>query len=495
MALAKNIRPYNFADLFYKPAGYLLLCLIALVVSAAVIFGGVSAAIAILALIIGLPLVIGIVAYPKFGIMVLLISAYLIMWINRMVLSYPMGTLMDGLLILLALGFFIKHKYDKGWQLFDNAISVMLFIWIGYNVLELANPYAESRMAWVFTIRTIGIVALTYYLFTYHITTVGFIRLILKTWIGLSAIAAVYAIFQEYHGFLPFEEKWLASDPSTSNLYFIAGRWRRFGIFSDPVAAAYNMAISSLLCFVMLFVVKSVFKKVVLVLLIVLFAAATLYAGIRGAFILLPAGLFLFFVLKLNMKTFILGVAVAMFFAVLIKVPTTNTALYRFQTAFQPSNDASFNVRKTNQKRIQPYIQMHPIGGGLGATGTWGQRFSPHSYLASFPPDSGFVRVAVETGWVGLILLCALFFVVLKKGITNYFIIKNNELKHYCLAMVLIVFALSIGNYPQEALVQFPVNIYFYLAIALINITLKLDKELEKQPLHTSTPIIKNTTL
>ena len=495
MALTKNVRQYNFADLFYKPAGYLLLCLIALVISAAVIFGGVNAAMAIIIILVGVPLAIGIVAYPQFGIMVLLVSSYLIMWINRMIMSYPMGTLMDGLLVLLLLGFFIKHKYEKGWQLFDNAISVMLFIWIGYNVLQLFNPYALSRMAWVFTIRTIGVVALTYYLFIYHIKTVAFIRLILKTWIGLSAIAAVYAIFQEYHGFLPFEEKWLASDPTASSLYFIAGRWRRFGIFSDPVAAAYNMAISSLLCFVMLFVVKTVFKKVVLAFLLMLFAMATLYAGIRGAFILLPAGLLLFFILKLNTKTFILGVIFALFFAFLIKVPTSNTALYRFQTAFRPSNDASFNVRKTNQKRIQPYIQTHPIGGGLGATGTWGNRFSPGSYLASFPPDSGFVRVAVETGWVGLILLCALFFVILKKGITNYFLIQNNELKHYCLAMVLVIFALSIGNYPQEALVQFPINIYFYLAIALINITLKLDSELNKQQVnHTSSPI-KNITL
>jgi hypothetical protein len=43
------------------------------------------------------------------------------------------------------------------------------------------------------------------------------------------------------------------------------------------------------------------------------------------------------------------------------------------------------------------------------------------------------------------------------------------------MAMLLIVFAYNIGNYPQEALVQFPSNIYFYLVVAVINITKKID--------------------
>jgi len=177
-------------------------------------------------------------------------------------------------------------------------------------------------------------------------------------------------------------------------------------------------------------------------------------------------------------------------FLFLMKVPTSNVNLQRFQTAFSPSDDPSYLVRKDNQKRIQPYIQSHPLGGGLGSTGTWGQRFSPHSYLASFPPDSGYVRVAVEMGWIGLLLICTLMFVVLKTGIQNYFKIKDPALKSYCLAMILIVFALNIGNFPQEALVQFPVNIYFYLCIALINVTYRIDKNMQLAKLNNNlTPL------
>ena len=47
--------------------------------------------------------------------------------------------------------------------------------------------------------------------------------------------------------------------------------------------------------------------------------------------------------------------------------------------------------------------------------------------------------------------------------------------------MVLVVFCLNIGNYPQEALVQFPNNIYFYMVAALIGVIRQLDQEKTNQ--------------
>jgi len=163
------------------------------------------------------------------------------------------------------------------------------------------------------------------------------------------------------------------------------------------------------------------------------------------------------------------------FLVFLINVPTSNANLMRFQTAFKPNNDDSYNLRKRNQKAIQPYIVSHIIGGGLGSTGEWGHRFTPGSYLAQFPPDSGYIRVAVEDGWAGLLVFCFFMFIIMKTGINNYYLIEDKELKTYCLAMTLIIFAYNLANFPQEALVQFPSNILFYLEAALINITLRLD--------------------
>lgn len=459
------------------PAGFGLLLFVS-VLSAFLLthFGIVAGALAI-AFFIAPVLVLGIIAFPVFGILVLLISAYLIMWIIRMgIVDFPLGTLMDGLQALLILGFFLKQKAAPNWKIYRNPVTVLIILWILYNLVQVANPAAESRMSWLYTVRSVAVMMLMYFVFMYHITTVKLIRLILKTWILLSVFGALYGLKQEFFGFFAFEEAGLA-DPLQRALLFIGGHWRKFSIFSDPVAFSYNMVISTLLCLALITGPMALWKKAGLFLLGCLFTFSMLYSGTRGAYVLIPAACVLLVLLRFNTKVFLFSAMAAFILAVVVFMPTNNPAVYRFQSAFKPGNDASYNVRAENQKRIQPYIQSHPFGGGLGATGVWGVRFAPHSYLANFPPDSGYVRVAVELGWVGLLIFCVFMFAVLRSGILHFYAIKDPELKSYCLGMVLIVFALNIGNFPQEALVQFPTNIYFYLVIALINVTYRLDQQ------------------
>ena len=70
-----------------------------------------------------------------------------------------------------------------------------------------------------------------------------------------------------------------------------------------------------------------------------------------------------------------------------------------------------------------------------------------------------------------------MMFIFLRVGIKNYYRIRDPEIKSYSLALVVILFALHIGNFPQEALVQYPTNILFSLVLALISTTLTLDRE------------------
>lgn len=422
------------------------------------------------------PLAVALIGYPRFAIVFLLLSAYFIMWIIRMdIVDFPLGTLMDGLQALLLIGLILHQKFRPDWTIYKNPITILIIVWMGYTLLQVANPSAESRLAWVYTVRSVAVVMLMYFVFMYHIQSVAFIRLLLKIWLALSLFAALYGLKQEFLGFFEFER--LSIDtPLQRSLLFIGGHWRKFSIFSDPTAFSYNMVSSALLSIALITGPLSIYKKITLAILAAVFTFSMLYSGTRGAYVLIPAAMVLFVILKFNMKLMIASVASGVLFLGVIFMPTGNPAIHRFQSAFKPGSDASFNVRVQNQKRIQPYIQSHPFGGGLGATGVWGVRFAPNSYLANFPPDSGYVRVAVELGWIGLFIFCVFMFVVLRAGILHFYRIKDPELKSYCLGMVLIVFALNIGNYPQEALVQFPINIYFYLVIALINVLLRLDQ-------------------
>lgn len=481
------IRQKLWVEKFYNLPGAALLLLASLGLGWIAIEVDLKLSFIILGGFIALPVLYAIVAKPQFGILTLLIMANLLFFILRFGVEFPLGTLLDGLQYLLILGFIIGQRSRPDWSVFKGPVSTMVLVWVSFNILQVLNPVADSRLAWVYTVRSAAIVVLMYFVFKYQIRTIQFIRVILKLWLFISVWAALLAYKQEYIGFSASEQAYLDSDPSIGSLLFIDGHWRKYGLFADPVIFSYNMVIASLICVALLTGPLTLWKKISLVVMIFLFISAMLFSGTRGAYVLLPAGLALFAILKFNRVILFFSLIAGFIMAVLIMIPTSNPTLYRFQTAFRPTNDASFNLRAQNQKKIQPFIQSHPIGGGLGAAGSWGKRFSPDSFLANIPPDGGYVRVAMETGWVGLLLLCTLVFLIIRAGIINFYRIKNPELKTYCLAMTLSVFVLNIGNYPQEALVQFPLNIYIYLMAALIDVTYRLD---QKQQTTASKPLV-----
>ncbi len=451
------------------------ICLFAGIIS---VIGGIKYGLLFVIAMAVIPFTIAFIVNAEFGILALLTISYVLFYIMRLGISFPLGTLMDALHVLLLIGMLIRIKKEKNTKILRGAGSVMVIVWIGYNLLALFNPEAASRMAWLYTVRSMAFVMMLYFVFLYQIRSAAFIRKFLKLWLFLALVGSLYAINQEYRGFSSHELAYLSSDPRITELYFIDGHWRKFSIFSDPMVYAFNMAIASILC-ISLIAMPFVrpMRKIVLAIGAVLFFVTMLYSGTRSAYVLVPAALVLLAIFRYNRITLIVSAIAGVCALILIYMPTDEPLLLRFQTAFRPSEDASFNVRKINQRLIQPYLQSHPLGGGLGSTGVWGQRFSPNTFLANFPPDSGYVRVAVELGWVGLLIFCSMMFVFLRTGINNYYLIKDPELKSYCMAMVLVLFALNIANYPQEALVQFPTSILFVMAAATVQVCYRLDRE------------------
>ena len=448
----------------------------AVFVSVVVSKAGIMGAAGLLAIVVGLPVVYGIIAYPKFGIAALVVVSFMLNYLSSIFPSdQPTGVLLDAITYLLIFGFFVKKKYDDSWDYFKNPITYLVLAWLGYNFLEAVNPASPSILAWVYTVRTVGFIMLMYFVFLYQIQSIEYIRFLIKLWLFLCLLAAMSGFQQENIGLFGFEKAWYASDPLRLSFLFINGHLRKVAIFPDPVTFSYNMVVASAMCICFFMLEISKTKKIILGCLIPFYLLTMLYSGTRGAYVLLPGALALLAILKFNRKILFSVLTAGFMLVVVIFMPTSNATIKRFQSAFNPSADASFNVRAENQHKIKPYILSHPIGGGLGSVGIWGRRFAPNSMLAKFPPDSGYVRVAVEMGWIGLLLFCTLMFVILYTGINYYFLIKNPELKVYCLAMVLVLFIYNIGNYPQQALVQYPSNILFYLAAALLNVTMRLD--------------------
>lgn len=472
-----TIRRWVLYEKLLNPFGFIVFTLVCSLFAVLIALKGFIVGVLIIAALVGSVIIYCLCTNPQFGIISYLTLAYAIMFLLRLGVSFPLGTLMDGMLVIFLFSFFVQQKKKKRWDLVSGPMSKIIMVWIVYNILEVGNPSADSRAAWVYTIRTISLVAIGYFIFIYNIRTKAFIKTIIGVWLFFSVFAAWYAFKQEFFGFFQFEEDYLHSSSEIMLLLFIAGHWRKFSIFSDPVTFAYNMVAASVLCIGLLTGKITTKRRIWLTIFMGSCIFNMLFSGTRGAFPLIPAVLVLYAIIKFSKKILIASVIAALFIVGLIFVPTSNQNILRFQSAFRPNDDASYKVRKINQARIKPFIWSHPIGGGLGSTGEWGKKFSPGSYLSNFPPDSGYVRTTVEAGPIGLLIFVIMMFTILKTGINNYYKIKDPELKSICLGATFVVFIFNIGNFPQEALVQYPSNVYFYLSSALIVVTKRIDDE------------------
>ncbi|MBW7893372.1 MAG: O-antigen ligase family protein, partial [Chitinophagaceae bacterium] len=295
----------------------------------------------------------------------------------------------------------------------------------------------------------------------------------------LALLGTIWGYFQEYIGFLPFEQNWIMESPQRFALLFQAGTFRKFSFFSDPLVYGILLAITATLCFVLASGPFSRAKKILLLLSGFFMMNGMLFSGTRAAFILPVVGLVFYGILTFKKQVIFSLIAAGIFLAVIINIPTSNPNIVRLQTAFKPTEDASYQVRMKNQAFIRPFILSHPLGGGLGSVGEWGKKFSPWSPLANFPPDSGFVRIAVEGGWLGLLIYSLLLFTVFYIGIKNYLILKNPKLKVVSLGMLIVLFSLTVANYPQEAIGQYPINLLFFVAIAVLNVSVNFDKNIK----------------
>jgi len=77
----------------------------------------------------------------------------------------------------------------------------------------------------------------------------------------------------------------------------------------------------------------------------------------------------------------------------------------------------------------------------------------------------------LETGWVGLIFICVLYFVVLKNCIRGYFDTDDADAKVLYAASCAFLFSFYIADFAQDAIGQITDTVVYYPIIAL---TLKL---------------------
>lgn len=456
-----------FRDKLNHPLGYLTLGGMALVFAALLAILPVKFAAIASMLFLGVMAVFGTVFNLHFGINLFIVASFLL-GLALKYTSAPLGIALDGFLGLMILGLLLKLVRERDFTFAKNPISFWIAVWIFYNIFQVLNPMVESHLAWVFTVRTVALLLLSYFVSCYAFNSLKAIKSTILVTIFMAFAAGVYSLKQEWIGYSQTELTWLYSDPKRLELIFQWSRLRVFSFFFDPTTFGILMGYMAMFCVILATGPFQRWKRLALAGAAVPMVLGMAYAGSRTPIAMVPVGVVFYLILNFNKKV-VLGIFAFFLIGTAFVMKSTGSAVvWRIQSAFKPGEDASVQVRLDNQALIQPYIQNHPIGAGLGTTGAWGKRFTPDSWLASFAHDSLFVRLAVESGYVGLFLYMILLMVAMHQSIYWYFRVHRKDIKIIYLALASNTFLLCLASYPQEAITLPPNSIIFYTTLAMI---------------------------
>ena len=416
----------------------------------------------------------------EFGLyFIVLFSALFALPGRVLYLASPVGVLVELLTWVLWINILhVESARERIFYIFrNNAISVALVCLFAYYVLELLNPavmgtpgWLKSQVGWLFFLRK-QVSFLLFYCITYSVlNSYRQIKYFFGFCLLMVLFIALYGIKQQWFGMAHFEEKWLAGDLVSYRLFFQGGFFRKFSILTDP--AAFGIICSSFGLFSLVLAIRtsSARARWLLFSTSLICLTACSYSGTRTCVLMIAAGLLLYTLMTLNEKSTYLLVAGSLLVSVFLLFGPfqNNPVMIRIRTSLETYNDRSANLRNINRHAIQPYIYRHPLGGGLNTSSLEGKLYNPNHALAGFPPDSGYLKILLEQGWIGLILHLAFYFLIIRHGIICFFNASGKSVKNLYIAITVCLFSLIVGQYSQIAIAQYPLILIYYAMLAIL---------------------------
>lgn len=434
--------------------------------SVVVVIGIIAAALALLCLM-----------YYKLGFYLYIGITLILPMLERMSGSeQSTGFAMDGLLFCSLMGCLL-HRGDpsvKKVNFLKDPLLITLYLYTLILVLQVANPYGFNPGGWLIFMRVHMRNVLFLVLGLNVFNSMKDVHTFFKFWIAICTAAAVYACMQQWFGLMPFEKAYMAKYPKMFNTTIILSGIRIFSFMADAASFGIIMACNIVICLIMLTGSKAIIslpKKAIMVVIIMFHMLALGYSGTRTGYVMVPVGLMLFFIANLQKRNTILIAMAFGFCAVVILFGPfhSNPTIIRVRTAFLGKQDESVNVRDRNRAVAQPYIYSHPMGGGLMTTGGNALIFHKNHPLANLQTDNGYLRGALETGWLGLLLMVANFYFLIQIAIVNFFRMKGELDKLLMISMAAAVFEIALAQYTQDAstLVESAIMLNAFTAILI----------------------------
>lgn len=434
--------------------------------------------------IMGMPFLIWFLVHilqkPGFGMTLSLLLAFFVPGLTRYITSIPWGLLIDVILFISWIAILFKRFRETDWSPLQNDLMLLITIWMGYIVLEIANPEAYSLVAWFYAMRGIGF----YWLMGFGITFFYFrkarnVDQFLFIITVISILGTCWGLRQQIFGTTAAEDRWLYEGGHHST-HLLFGVLRVFSFYSDAGQFGASQAMMSLLCGIIALGPGTWKKKLWYGFAAVMTLIGFGISGTRGAFAVPAAGGILFLLMTKRLNILLIGLMAGALVFGLLKytyVLQGVKPIARMRTALDPDNPSLY-VRLNNQKIYRRYLSSRPFGAGVGTAGFWGQRFSPGTIPAETPTDSWYVRIWAETGIIGLCLHVFFIGFILGKGGSIVWNLEEPHLRFKIMAIYSSIGGVVIASYGNQILGQIPTGIIVCMAVPIIWMAPMYEREL-----------------
>lgn len=412
--------------------------------------------------------------YTLFSIQLLLMMAGMIMDIKMGVTTLIITLFIFALII-------IRNIYEHvNWQKSCNGMIALYTVWGVFCIIQVVNPN-NVQEAWN--------IAITHYL-VYPVICAVLVPLAIKDTKGIEWLLIIWSIFiivasfkgywQKTYGFNEREEYFLYV-LGGAKTHIIWSGIRYFSCFSDAANFGVHMAMAIPVFGISIFYVKSSWMKFYCFLIVLVAIYGMGISGTRAAVAVPIGAIGLFILLSRNVKVTVIGVVILLatfsFFR-FTNIGEGNQFVRKMRSAFNPTKDASYQLRVYNREQMKRLMKYKPIGYGQGLSKA--DRFHPKERMP-YPPDSWLVAVWIENGIIGAsiyILIHAALFAWCSWIIM--FKILNKRLRGLIAAWLCMAAGFFVAAYANDVM-QYPNSMIVYTAFALCFAGIHIDKQIRKE--------------
>lgn len=400
-------------------------------------------------------------------------------------LSLPVPTsIPNELLQLVLLAFALIDTHGSHFERTLNLMYMAVMTWCGFCTLEVLNDTCGIGIdvaAWYTVARMIGYQLMYIFLvFTIYISTPKVLVRYLYVWGALALFAAFWVWKQQHIGFTVSENAFLQGRGHSTHVLQAGTLIRYFSIYSD--AANFGIGIASTaVAFIIFGITAKVRKNKIFFLTVGLAAAWAMFpSGTRTAIACFMAGMLMYVFLSKSFKIaipFTIAFALFVFMLAFTTIGNGNQQIRRMRSAFD-KNDASANVRASNQAAMKKYLAEAPWGIGMGVGHANAPANNKYTFMAKVPPDSEFVFIWIHTGIIGItVFLCCMGLMLFGACRIVFFVLKSPSLRGIGAGFCCAFGSQLVGGYGNQVLLQFPNCLAFFGGLTIVYILPFIENE------------------